>query len=153
MQTAADPAPPQVYREPTIGVVYLRAHEDAQGRLLGPQVMYQIVDPGGWNVGALDPGPSAAAAPRADGSLRAFPPDPAALVPARNAEQATTLGPIPQPPPSASPLLDPAAAAKTVITGLMRPGDRAQAEALAAQRPGTSALYDAEVGWLLVPKS
>lgn len=39
----------------------LRAHQDAQGRLLGPQVMYQIVDPGGWNLAALDragePGP------------------------------------------------------------------------------------------------
>jgi len=45
-----------VYRNPTIGVVYLRAHQDVEGRLLGPQVMYQVVDPGGWNLEALDGG-------------------------------------------------------------------------------------------------
>ncbi len=48
------PDPGPVYRNPRIGVVYLRAHEDAEGRLLGPQAMYQVTDPGGWNVDALD---------------------------------------------------------------------------------------------------
>jgi hypothetical protein len=47
-------AEPPVYRYPKIGKIYLRAHEDAQGRLVGPQVIYQIVDPGGWNVDALE---------------------------------------------------------------------------------------------------
>jgi len=54
------PAPPApetpaaVYRNPRIGKVLLRAHQDAEGRLLGPQVMYQVVEPGGWNLEALD---------------------------------------------------------------------------------------------------
>lgn len=43
-----------VYRPPKIARIYLRAHEDANGRLVGPQVIYQIIEPGGWNVGALD---------------------------------------------------------------------------------------------------
>ncbi len=64
---APDPGP--VYRNPRIGVIYLRAHEDEEGRLLGPQAMYQITDPGGWNVDALDGGNSpapSAASPLAD---------------------------------------------------------------------------------------
>jgi hypothetical protein len=43
-----------VYHNPKIGKIYLRAHEDANGRLVGPQVIYQIVEPGGWNVAALE---------------------------------------------------------------------------------------------------
>jgi len=69
--------PSAVYRNPRIGRIYLRAHEDANGRLLGPQVIYQIVEPGGWNVAALDQGEPRAADPR----LREGPPsvlDPAA---------------------------------------------------------------------------
>jgi hypothetical protein len=88
------PAPPEavqgdgaIYRNPRIGKIYLRAHEDANGRLLGPQVIYQIVEPGGWNVAALDHGEPGTADPR----LRAGAPrvlDPAAgwmLVPAQPA--------------------------------------------------------------------
>jgi len=69
--------PGAIYRNPRIGKIYLRAHEDANGRLLGPQVIYQIVEPGGWNVAALDQGEPRAADPR----LREGPPsvmDPAA---------------------------------------------------------------------------
>ncbi len=53
-----------VYRNPKIGKIYLRAHEDANGRLVGPQVIYQIVEPGGWNVTALEQGEPRAADPR-----------------------------------------------------------------------------------------
>ncbi|HEX3731177.1 MAG TPA: hypothetical protein VHV47_15300, partial [Opitutaceae bacterium] len=53
-------------RNPRIGKVLLRAHQDAAGRLLGPQVMYQVVDPGGWNLEALD-GPAAPEGPPATG--------------------------------------------------------------------------------------
>ena len=50
-------SPPEpIYRSPKIGVVQLGAHLDAEGRLLGPQVMYQVVDPGGWDIDALDGG-------------------------------------------------------------------------------------------------
>ena len=51
MSLPPPPAEP-IYRNPKIGVVYLRAHQDEQGRLLGPQVMYQVTEPGGWNVDA-----------------------------------------------------------------------------------------------------
>ncbi len=136
---AGPPAPLAVYRNPRIGVVYLRAHQDAAGRLLGPQVMYQIVDPGGWNLDALE-------AERA-------------LVPPANQEPAGGLGwpvrvaarPAPIRRPD-DPLLDPAAAARIVITGWMRPEDRAAAEAAARTRgPGAAAVYDAQAGWLILP--
>jgi hypothetical protein len=53
-----------VYRNPKIGKIYLRAHEDANGRLVGPQVIYQIVEPGGWNVAAIEQGEPRASDPR-----------------------------------------------------------------------------------------
>jgi hypothetical protein len=129
---AAAPPPPlppaasPLYRNPTIGMVYLRAHQDAEGRLLGPQVIYQIVEPGGWNLAALD-------AP-----ARPLPP----LAPA----------PPPAPADSPSPLLDPEQAARITVTGLMQKADRPQAEAEAgAAGGGRTAVYDAEAGWLIVP--
>jgi len=109
-------------------MVYLRAHQDAEGRLLGPQVIYQIVEPGGWNVEALD-------AP-------ARPPPPLSPSPAA------------APPPAEAPslLLDPAKAARITVTGLMQREDRPQAEAQAqAAGGGRTAVYDAEAGWLIVP--
>lgn len=124
--TAAPPAPLEsvpeaVYRNPKIGRITLRAHQDPQGRLLGPQVMYQIVDPGGWNLEALDPSSGAFVA---------------------SGEE---------PPPAGTPLLDPGRAADTVITGLMRLEDRAAAETLAQKSAGRAAFFDEEAGWLLVP--
>ena len=37
-------------------MVYLRAYQDAAGRLFGPQVMYQVIEPGSWNVDAIEQG-------------------------------------------------------------------------------------------------
>ncbi|HEY3756110.1 MAG TPA: TraV family lipoprotein [Opitutaceae bacterium] len=57
------PAPPlsnsptettPVYRPPKIARIYLRAHVDTNGRLVGPQVIYQIIEAGGWNLEAVD---------------------------------------------------------------------------------------------------
>ena len=108
--------PPEVYRNPRIGRVLLRAHQDAQGRLLGPQVMYQVVDPGGWNLAALDP---------------AGAPEPVAAA---------------QAPPASPP------AEGIVVTGRMRPEERADAEAQAARKgAGWTALFDPQAGWLLLP--
>jgi hypothetical protein len=64
LPAAAESDRPAVYRNPKIGKVYLRAHEDANGRLVGPQIIYQIVEPGGWNVAALEQGEPRAADPR-----------------------------------------------------------------------------------------
>ena len=108
--------PEAVYRNPKIGLVYLRAHQDVEGRLLGPQIMYQIVDPGGWNTEAVEQG-------------RGY-------IPAANQEGAPRAGMgrrWPRPESSrrwriSSPLLDPAAATDIVITGLMRPEDKPEAE-------------------------
>lgn len=133
-EAAASQAPPPpapagstspVYRTPRIGVVRLRAHEDLQGRLLGPQVMYQVVDPGGWNLDALEEG-------------RGLAPAPVTSQPALGSELR---------------LIDPDVAARTVITGLMRPEDRAAAEKMAERSAGgqTRAVFDEQAGWLLVP--
>jgi hypothetical protein len=128
-----------VYRNPKIGVVYLRAHQDAEGRLLGPQIMYQVTDPGGWNVEAVD--------------------QENAYVPAVNLEAPASLAspylvpakPIP-PIPANVPLLDADAAAHISITGLMKPEDQAQAEAMARHMGGGCvAVYDDQAGWLIVP--
>jgi len=135
----APAAPEPVYRNPKIGMVYLRAHQDAEGRLLGPQVMYQVVDPGSWNIDAVEQGhgyiPSVnLEVPPNQGSPYA--------VPARG------IGPL----EPTSPLLDPAAAAEIVITGLMRPDDKPAAEELARrQGAGATALYDEQAGWLVLP--
>jgi len=134
------PGPPEsIYRNPRIGVVYLRAHQDSEGRLLGPQIMYQVVDPGGWNVQALEKG--------------------AGFVPVGNIEvPANTGSPLVVPAseipssPADAPLLDPDAASRITITGLMDPGDRSEAEAMAGRTGGDcAAVYDKQAGWLLVP--
>jgi hypothetical protein len=129
MSLPPPPAEP-IYRNPKIGVVYLRAHQDEQGRLLGPQVMYQVTEPGGWNV---------------DAAGREVP-----ALPASNAEEPETS---PQPLPADSPLMDPGQAARIIITGLMDPGDKAQAEAMARRAgEGRVAFFDDQAGWLLLEK-
>lgn len=134
-------APEAVYRNPKIGVVYLRAYEDGQGRLFGPQVMYQVTDPGGWNLEAVQQGNG--------------------YIPAINVESAPGMGSAYvapareiKAPPTNQPLLDPDAAARIVMTGLMRPEDRNQAEAMARQAGvGFAAIFDPAAGWLILPPS
>jgi hypothetical protein len=131
--------PEPVYLNPKIGMVTLRAHQDAEGRLLGPQVMYQVVDPGRWNIDAVEQG-------------RGY-------IPSVNLEVPPNQGspyvvPAREIPPlaSSSVLLDPTAAAGIVITGLMRPEDKPEAEGLARrQGAGATAVYDEQAGWLLLP--
>jgi hypothetical protein len=137
---AAAIAPEPVYRNPKIAMVYLRAHQDAQGRLFGPQIMYQVTDPGSWNVDAVEQGRGYISAVNLE-----VPPSVGSpyVVPARE---------VPPLPPE-SPLLDLAVAAKTTLTGLGHPEDKPQAEALARQAGGgCTAVYDDQVGWLLVPR-
>jgi hypothetical protein len=141
---AAEPPPEpsrteSVYHNPKIGMVYLRAYQDAAGRLFGPQVMYQVTDPGSWNVDAIEQGKATIAAANLE-----TPPDldRPQIRPAREA---------PGPPPP-GPLLDPATAARTTITGLSRPEDKPRAEALAQEAGGHEAVFDDQVGWLLVPR-
>lgn len=125
----AAPPPTSLYREPRVGVVYLRAYQDAQGRLVGPQWICQVTDPGGWDLEAVE-------------RLNGAPPT-AGLAPALPARE---------PPPAESPLLDARMAGKIALTGLMTAGDRAEAEAMAARRgTGWSPLFDPQAGWLLVP--
>jgi hypothetical protein len=134
------PSPPEpVYHNPKISVVYLRAYEDAQGRLLGPQIMYQVTDPGGWNIDAVQDGNGYIPAVNVE-----VPPGmPSAYAaPAREVKAA----------PLDRPLLDPEEAARIVLTGLMRREDRPQAEAMArAAGAGFTAVFDPEAGWLVVP--
>jgi hypothetical protein len=135
------PAPEPVYRNPKIGVVHLRAHEDAQGRLLGPQVMYQVVDPGGWNLEAVERGGGIIAPANREAAPNAVSP---------YAPQARET----IPPPADSPLLDPDQAGRIGITGLMSLGDKTAAEAMAAREGGDRiAIFDDQAGWLLIPRA
>jgi hypothetical protein len=132
-------APQPIYRNPKIAAVILRSHQDAEGRLFGPQVMYQVTDPGGWNLEAVEEGRGFI--PDSD---TATPPGgrPADSPPAREAP----------PMPRDAPLLDPERAARIAITGLMGEEDRPRAEALARQAGGgTTAVFDPSAGWLLIP--
>ncbi len=137
MPAAGVPQP--IYRNPKIATVILRSHQDAEGRLFGPQVMYQVTDPGGWNLEAVEEGRGFipdSNAPVQPGALTADSP------PAREAP----------PMPRDAPLLDPDRAARIAITGLMGEDDRPRAEALARQAgAGTAAVFDPSAGWLLVP--
>lgn len=120
----AEPQP--VYRNPKIGVVYLRAYQDAQGRLMGPQVVYQVTDPGGWNIDAVE---------RGGGLPYAAPVRPASPAPD-------------------SPLLEADQAQRITVTGLMREEERNEAEAMAARAgSGCSAVFDRQAGWLLIPEN
>jgi len=135
----APAVPEPVYLNPKIGMVTLRAHQDAEGRLLGPQVMYQVVDPGRWNIDAVEQGRGYIPSVNLE-----VPPNQGSpyVVPARG------IAPL----ASSSALLDPTAAGQIVITGLMRPEDKPEAEGLARrQGAGTTAVYDEQAGWLLLP--
>jgi hypothetical protein len=119
--------------------VYLRAHQDSEGRLLGPQLMYQVVEPGGWNIQALESGNGYVPAANLEVPANAASP---LVVPAT---QAPSL-------PADAPLLDPDAASRITITGLMNPGDRPEAQAMASRAGGScAAVYDDQAGWLLIP--
>ena len=134
--TVTPPAEPDsVYRNPKVGVVYLRAYQDAAGRLFGPQVMYQVTEPGGWDLDALDRDGAIADA-NVEASTRSL-----IIAPARNAPEIRKN----------SPLLDPGKAAQIVLTGLMRQEDHVQAEAMARQAGDRVPMFDAEAGWLLMP--
>ena len=132
-------APEPVYLNPKIGIVHLRAHQDAEGRLLGPQVMYQVTDPGGWNVDAVEKG-------------RGYIPAVNVEVPPNAGSPYVVPASAAPPLPPDSPLIDPEAAAKIVITGIMDPGEKSQAEAMARDAgDGRIAVFDSQVGWLLLP--
>lgn len=73
----AGPDREPVYRPPKIARIYLRAHVDANGRLVGPQVIYQVIEPGGWNLDALErsvPEPERVIDPNASWFLAPEPP-------------------------------------------------------------------------------
>lgn len=125
-----------VYRNPTIRVVQLRSYEDADGRLFGPQVMYQIVEPGGWNVEAAESKSSRGAKNEI--------PSPTISSPALKAENSSVAD---------RPLLDPAQTDDIVLTGLMRESDRLQAEAMARNTGDRSAIFDRDAGWFLLRRS
>lgn len=134
--TSVPTAEAAVYRNPTIGVVQLRSYQDADGRLFGPQVMYQIVEPGGWNVEAAESKSSRGAENEISSPTRS--------TPSFMAENSS----VPD-----RPLLDPAQADDIVLTGLMRESDRPQAEAMARNTGDRSALFDRDAGWFLLRRS
>ena len=134
--TSVPPVEATVYRNPTIGVVQLRSYQDADGRLFGPQIMYQIVEPGGWNVDAVESKSSRGAKNE---------------IPSRNPSTPSLMAENLS--VADRPLLDPAKADDIVLTGLMRESDRPQAEAMARNTGDRSALFDRDAGWFLLRRS
>lgn len=129
-----------VYRNPTIGVVQLRAYQDAEGRLFGPQAMYQVSHPGGWNIEALEKTGAVVAA-------NVSSPPPVGPISPVSVEGTTNAVP-----PSNRTLLDIAQAGDIALTGLMREADKAQADAMARAAGNRTAVFDAEAGWFLLPR-
>jgi len=117
-----------IYRNPTIAVVELRSHIDEQGRLLGPQLMYQVIDPGGWNLDQVD---------KQGGRLREM------LVPSNPSPQkAADLGPI----------LSQNILKEVIFTGIMQYSEKSLADAIRLSHNATfGLLYDTKAGWLLIP--
>jgi len=117
-----------VYRNPTIAVVELRSHIDEQGRLLGPQLMYQVIDPGGWNLDQVD---------KQGGRLRD------SLRPSyKNPQIATDLEPI----------LPENILKEVIFTGIMQYSEKSLADAIRLSHNATfGLLYDTKAGWLLIP--
>lgn len=125
-----------VYRPAQIAQVEFDAYVDEQGRLHRPNSAYVIVSEGGWNVDAV----------RRPGAY--IPPDNAITpqnLPGVHFGKSSTLPPRKAPPSS---LFDPR---DMDVTGYMSLGDEAKARAKAG--PGETAIYDPQLGWLLVPQA
>lgn len=139
----ADPSDPAraVYSPPKIVKTVLAAYEDEKGRLFGPQDMYEKVEEGRFNVAALE-NPELAYIPPENLVVPPGLGNPVALPVMR--QRAAEAGQLP---------LDLFDGREVVPTGLFSAGDnRAEAERLAA-RQGRRAVYDPDLGWLLVPGS
>lgn len=130
-----------IYNNPRIAKVFLAPHIDKNGRLYGPQTMYQVADEGGWNLAALEPGASG-------------------YIPAANVETPANIGnPIAAParvspplPSESKHLIDHIDPENVVITGLLAQSDQAQASTMASDK-GLMAVWDEQLGWLLIPRA
>ncbi len=128
-----------VYTPPKIVKTTLAAYEDEKGRLFGPQEMYEKVEEGRFNTAALE-----------NPELAYIPPENLVVPPGMG-------NPVSMPamrhraeeqPKLATDFIDPRDVAPTGL--FARVDDRAAAERM-AERAGRRAVYDADLGWLLVP--
>jgi hypothetical protein len=118
-----------VYRNPTIAVVELRSHIDEQGRLLGPQLMYQVTDPGGWNLEVVD---------KQGGRII----NSSAIKASQ--QQASNEG--------IETILPKNMLSAVIFTGCMQYDEKPQADIFRlAHDPTFSLIYDPKAGWLLIP--
>jgi len=117
-----------VYRNPTVAVVELRSHIDEQGRLLGPQLMYQIVDPGGWNIDQVD---------KYGGRL---------------GDETKSMNQNPLKSTELEAILPQNKLNEVIFTEVMQYSDKPQAELIRLRnQPSFSLIYDSKAGWLLIP--
>lgn len=129
-----------LYNNPKIAKVILAPHIDKDGRMYGPQEMYQVAEEGGWNIDALEPGASG-------------------YIPSVNIEVPANIGnPVVAParrapdlPAGSRHLAEEIDLSRVDVTGLFNESDRAQAEAMASAK-GLNAEWDEELGWILVPR-
>lgn len=129
-----------VYTAPKIVKVTLAAYEDEKGRLFGPQVMYQKVDEGHMNVEALNGNPDLAYIPS---ESLVVPPGMGNPVSAAAMERKAA-----DEPRMPTDYYDPR---DITPTGLMsKEANRNEAERMAAAA-GRRAVFDPDIGWLLVP--
>lgn len=139
-QTPASQGTP-VFLPPKITKTVLAPYEDEKGRLFGPQVMYQVVQEGHMNVNALQ-----------NPDLAYIPPENIVVPPGmgnpvstpamqRAAEEAPRLS------------LDTIDPRDVTVTGLLsKIENRAEAERM-AKAAGRRAVFDPDIGWILVPTS
>lgn len=130
-----------VYTPPKIVQTVLAPYEDEKGRLFGPQVMYEKVEEGRFNAEALQ-NPELAYIPQENMIVPAGMGNPASAVAMqRVAEEAPRMP---------TDLIDPR---DVIVTGLLgREANRGEAERMATAA-GRRAVFDPDIGWLLVPVS
>lgn len=130
-----------VYVPPKIVKTVLAPYQDEKGRLFGPQVMYQEVQPGHMNVAALQ-----------NPDLAYIPPDNLVVPPGMgNPVSAPAMQHAAvEAPRLPVDYIDPR---DILTTGLLsRAENRAEAERL-AKAAGRRAVFDPDIGWILVPPS
>ena len=130
-----------VYTPPKIIKTELAAYEDEKGRLFGPQVMYEKIEEGRFNAAALQ-NPELAYIPQENLVVPPGLGNPtSAVAMQRVAEEAPRLP---------TDYIDPR---DVLVTGLLgKDANRAEADRM-AQAGGRRAVFDPDIGWILVPTS
>lgn len=131
-----DPVP--VYRSPKVREIKMDAYVNERGEAFPPSVKYVVADPGGWNLEALR-----------NPSVSYVPPENSLDIPSSGSHYTrmtqSSSGSAPSPSRFLYDLKD------VKVTGFTELGQEARARSMASS--SDTAIFDSNLGWILVPKS